>query len=124
MILLLVCSRDEDAVQVQLVRDAQIVGEERVPFDSGESQELLPTIEKVLVSQNASLDELSRVFLVQGAERFTVSRLSAVVANALGWSLGIPVNGLDEIPSLEELGRLEVATGSIEAVYSKEPTIG
>ncbi|MDO8452259.1 MAG: tRNA (adenosine(37)-N6)-threonylcarbamoyltransferase complex dimerization subunit type 1 TsaB [bacterium] len=59
------------------------------------SQKLLTTIDKLLRGENKNLKDLTEIEVNRGPGSFTGLRVGLSVANALGWSLGIPVNGKD-----------------------------
>lgn len=59
------------------------------------SQKLLTTIDKLLSETGKNLDDLTEIEVNPGPGSFTGLRVGLSVANALGWSLGIPVNGRD-----------------------------
>lgn len=59
------------------------------------SQKLLTTIDKLLSEAGKNLDDLTEIEVNPGPGSFTGLRVGLSVANALGWSLGIPVNGKD-----------------------------
>jgi tRNA threonylcarbamoyladenosine biosynthesis protein TsaB len=57
------------------------------------AQMLLPFILEILQIKKRSLKDINRIELNTGPGSFTGLRVGVSVANALGWSLGIPVNG-------------------------------
>lgn len=57
------------------------------------SQVLLPLIAKILKRNHATFQDLASVDVNVGPGSFTGSRVGVAVANALGFALGIPVNG-------------------------------
>ncbi len=57
------------------------------------SQVLLPLIKKIVKDSGFSLSDISEVKVNTGPGSFTGIRVGVSVANALGYSLGIPVNG-------------------------------
>lgn len=57
------------------------------------SQKLLPFIYEVLKKENVSLNKITEIEVNTGPGSFTGLRVGVSVANAMGWSLGIPVNG-------------------------------
>lgn len=57
------------------------------------SQALLPLIEKVLKDDKLDINELTGIEVEAGPGSFTGLRVGVSVANALGFSLAIPVNG-------------------------------
>lgn len=57
------------------------------------SQSLLPTIEKILKSKKLKMESLKGVEVNTGPGSFTGIKVGVAVANALAYSLNIPVNG-------------------------------
>ncbi len=57
------------------------------------SQRLLPFIDEVLSLQGLTLQNISEIEVNCGPGSFTGLRVGVSVANAIGWALGIPVNG-------------------------------
>lgn len=57
------------------------------------AQRLLPFINESLVKKSAKLTDLSEIEVYTDSGSFTGIRVGVSIANALGWSLGIPVNG-------------------------------
>src|SRR3989344_8198211 len=87
-------TKDQKVIRVSL-RPAQ--GEKVVNSLSEEneygSQVLLPLIEKLLKQQGLEYKDLDAVEVGTGPGSFTGLRVGVSVANALGFSLRIPVNG-------------------------------
>lgn len=59
------------------------------------SQRLLPFIDELMQKQNKKFKDISEIEVNTGPGSFTGLRVGVSVANALGWALGIPVNGKD-----------------------------
>jgi tRNA threonylcarbamoyladenosine biosynthesis protein TsaB len=57
------------------------------------SQKLLPFIESTLKDEGKTLKDISEIEVMTGPGSFTGLRVGVSVANALGWSLKVPVNG-------------------------------
>ena len=57
------------------------------------SQETLPLIEKLLKEKKIKLNQINEIKVNTGPGSFTGLRVGISVANALGFSLNIPVNG-------------------------------
>lgn len=57
------------------------------------AQALLPLIEKALKKQKLSIRDIGEIRVNPGPGSFTGLRVGVAVANALGWVLGVPVNG-------------------------------
>ena len=59
------------------------------------SQKLLPFIDELLKEHGKEIGEITSIEVHTGPGSFTGLRVGVSVANALGWSLGVPVNGKD-----------------------------
>lgn len=57
------------------------------------SQVLLPMIAKILKKNNLTFSDLTAIEVNPGPGSFTGTRVGVTIANALGFALGIPVNG-------------------------------
>ncbi len=83
---------DRKNIMVSLKKD----GEQVVSLSEGNeygSQALLPLILKLLKTVNCKLKTLQGIEVETGPGSFTGIRVGVSVANAFGFSLGIPVNG-------------------------------
>lgn len=57
------------------------------------SQQVLSLIDQILKKNKKSLRDITEIEVETGPGSFTGLRIGVAVANALGWSLKIPVNG-------------------------------
>ena len=85
-------TKDQKKVSVSLKKRSKIVSELSEENEYG-SQVLLPLIFKLLKSANCNLKTLQGIEVETGPGSFTGLRVGVSVANALGYSLGILVNG-------------------------------
>lgn len=80
-------------------REKIVVGIEGKRFETKakeeKSQKLLPFIVEVLKKEGTSFEKIKEIEVNTGPGSFTGLRVGVSVANALGWGLGIPVNGKD-----------------------------
>ena len=81
------------------------LGTERVETDSkeGKSQQLLEVIATEIAKRGKSQNDITEIEVNLGPGSFTGLRVGMSVANALGWTLNIPVNGKRQLvePSYE-----------------------
>lgn len=72
-----------------------IIGNEEFKADArkDKAQALLPFIVDSLADKKIKMSEISDIEVNTGPGSFTGTRVGVSVANALGWCLGIPVNG-------------------------------
>lgn len=59
------------------------------------SQKLLPFIKEIMEKEKVEFKDLTEIQVNVGPGSFTGLRVGVSVANALGWALGILVNGKD-----------------------------
>lgn len=57
------------------------------------SQVLLPLIVKILKKQKATFADISKIEVNPGPGSFTGTRVGVAIANALGFALGVSING-------------------------------
>lgn len=71
------------------------IDDERYEKDGGQksSRKLLPFIDEVLKKNGKTVKDLTEIEVNVGPGSFTGLRVGVSVANTLGWSLNIPVNG-------------------------------
>ncbi len=83
---------DMKVVEIALNNGDQVVDSMSEENEYG-SQVLLPLIEKLLEVSKLEPKDLKGIEVTTGPGSFTGLRVGVSVANALGYSLGIPVNG-------------------------------
>lgn len=84
-------TKDQKLVRVGLYTNEEIDSlSEENEFGS---QVLLPLIEKILKKNGLEFKDLTGIEVETGPGSYTGLKVGVSVANALGYSLGIPVNG-------------------------------
>lgn len=78
-------------------REKIVVGVDEEKFETeatnDKSQKLLKFIDEVLDKKGKRIEEVREIEVKVGPGSFTGLRVGMSVANAIGWALGIPVNG-------------------------------
>lgn len=92
IMILYINTKDSKRVEVALKKGSQIL-ETLVEEREYGSQVLLPIIEKILKKNKFKYKDLKGIEVETGPGSFTGIRVGVSVANALAYSLGIPVNG-------------------------------
>lgn len=85
-------SKDQKTIRVSLKKDGKVVKSLSEENEYG-SQVLLPLISKLLDREKLKFENLDGIEVETGPGSFTGIRVGVSVANALAYSLGIPVNG-------------------------------
>lgn len=80
-------------------REKIVVGLDDRRFESlakeEKSQRLLPFIVEVMKKEKKDFKDIKEIEVNTGPGSFMGLRVGVSVANALGWALGVPVNGKD-----------------------------
>ena len=90
--ILYIDTKDRKTIKVSLKENGKVVKSLNEENEYG-SQVLLPLIEKLLKQQKLGYKDLKAIEVEIGPGSFTGLRVGVSVANALGFSLNIPVNG-------------------------------
>lgn len=85
-------TKDSKEVLVALKDRGKVISKASEQNEYG-SQVLLPLIKKLLAKEKLDFKDLKKIEVETGPGSFTGLRVGVSVANALGFSLGIPVNG-------------------------------
>lgn len=83
---------DRKKIEVALKKDGEVVHSKFAENDFG-SQVLLNLITEILKENNLEFKDLTGIEVEKGPGSYTGLKVGASVANALGFSLSIPVNG-------------------------------
>jgi tRNA threonylcarbamoyladenosine biosynthesis protein TsaB len=89
---------------VAFLRDGRAY-EARVSGDRRCSEELLPSIERVLAEAGASFADVERIAVCAGPGSFTGLRIGLATAWGLGRALGVPVEGVETLEVLADAAR-------------------
>ena len=130
--ILVINTADIDQVLIGLVQHNTWLVKKKFTARYRQAELLLPAIDKLLASRQQSLKQLKAVAVVSGPAPFTAVRIGVATANALAWSLGLPVFSctLTEFASLAALASVvekKFKQGKNEKVvkpfYGMAPTI-
>lgn len=92
MLTLYINTEDQKKAAVSLKKENKVIASLSEGNEYG-SQVLLPLIEKLLESQKVKFKDLVGIEVETGPGSFAGLRVGVSVANALGFALGIAVNG-------------------------------
>lgn len=85
-------TKDRKRIEVALMKNNKVSSLKYAENDFG-SQVLLNLITEILKENNLEFSDLSGIEVEKGPGSYTGLKVGASVANALGFSLNIPVNG-------------------------------
>ncbi len=107
----------KEYMEIGLKEDDKILVMEKIPVERTQAEKLLPAVENILKKQKLKLKDLKKIEVENRGGSFTSLRIGVVTANALGYSLGIPVSGTDGFN--KKVDGLSV----VKPKYSGEPDI-
>lgn len=90
--ILYINTKDQKEITVKLIVEKKEI-DSQTDYNQYGSQILLPLIEKILKTNEIGFKDLAGIEVETGPGSFTGLRVGVSVANALGYALGIPVNG-------------------------------
>lgn len=90
-VILIIDTSDNKEIKVGLIVNG--VKHQIIKEGSRKAQLVLPMIEEVLKNCQIKLEEITEINVNTGPGSFTGLRVGIAIANALGFGLGIPVNG-------------------------------
>ena len=74
--------------------------DEREKIGVKKAQVVLPLIDKLLKKHKLSLKDINEIEVNTGPGSFTGLRVGISIANALAWTLKIPVNGKEQVVAI------------------------
>jgi tRNA A37 threonylcarbamoyladenosine modification protein TsaB len=107
---------DKKIVHLSLRQDKQVLTEKEFAAEYKQAEKLLPTIDWLLKSVRADIEEVEMICVTNRGQSFTALRIGVVTANALAFALGIKVLS----PGENEQGS---KTNIVKPIYHKEPNI-
>ena len=125
--LLIINTTDSEQVFIGLLENGDWLDKKQFKAKARQAEKLLPAIEK-LVKKN----KLSGIAVVSGPASFTALRIGVVTANALAWSLKVPVVSIKatQFTDLKDLAKKVTAKARknnneviVRPFYGKEPNI-
>jgi len=106
-----------ESIKICIEENNQLVVEKVIMAKRAQAEKLLPAIEKMLIRSKRSLKDIKEIVVQNDGVGFTSLRIGVVVANALGYALGVPVYG--------SKGESLIASGFsvVQPYYEKDPNI-
>lgn len=87
---------DQPDAHIKLTKNDMVLAQETWHAHRELSNTLLLKIDKLLQGVDATLKDLEAVYVYKGPGSFTGLRIGVTVANSLGYSLSVPVCGIDD----------------------------
>ena len=118
MILYINTIKDESTrIEICIEDGSQTVARSEFEAKYMQAEKLLPAIEKLIKKSNFRLTDLEKIIVENRGGSFTAVRIGTITANALAYSLGIKVEGIED--NKKKKGKINIVLPS----YSGKPNI-
>ena len=111
-----------DGIKIALKNGREAIAEKGFMAKYCQAEKLLPAIKKMLASKKNKLSNLTAIEVASEGDAstgFTALRIGVVTANALGYALGIPVEGLGKKIRSKRFSKFDIT----RPIYNKNPNI-
>jgi tRNA A37 threonylcarbamoyladenosine modification protein TsaB len=105
-------------IEIDIKADGKIVAQCKIEAERVQAEKLLLAVEAILQEKKIKLNDIKAIEVENKGGSFTSLRIGVAVANALGFALGIPVEGT--VGSARQTGDISL----VEPVYDREPDVG
>lgn len=115
-----------DKIEVAIKDGESILDSKTVPARRAQAEKLLPLIDEMLKRNKISFKDVERIQVVNvgdDSSSFTALRIGVVTANALGYALSVPVEGVGEKGRKLRKKENKLGFDVVEPVYSRGPNI-
>jgi len=111
-------------IEVYLKKNRSIISTKTLSAKYRQAEKLLPAIELLLDLNKSKLSDIKCIEVVNHGGSFTSLRIGVVTANALGYSLGVPVIACDkEVNPIKKSKIKKWRFNIIDPEYDGEPNI-
>lgn len=133
-LILTIDTSDSTAIILTLEKNNGFKIVKKIKAARQQSEKLLVSVEKLLLSQKATLKNLQKIKVVNFGHSFTSLRIGVITANALGYALGIPVEAESSAHGMNKFSKgkqaLKIVAPKVPAysivkpIYDREANIG
>ncbi len=109
--------------EIALLDGGKVLFEKTWLSKKDEGEKLLPMIKKAFEKNKKQINELRKIFVVAGPGSFTGLRIGVSIANALAFSLKIPVFSCNNFEYLKKGKFFGKGVKQVHPVYLKKPYI-
>lgn len=109
-----------DEILLSLSDSGRVLVSKKIKSLRQQSEKLLPSIEKLLLSKKIKLTSLKKIVVANFGGSFTALRIGVITANALAYALDIPVESESKLKKNKTFSKYSL----VEPIYDREPNIG
>jgi tRNA A37 threonylcarbamoyladenosine modification protein TsaB len=102
----------------------KIIARKKITAIFKQAEKLLPMIDGLFRQRGLTIKNLERIIVTNQGNSFTSLRIGVITANALGYALGVPVEGIISVgQKLKKIRKNYERFDIVKPVYHKEPNI-
>lgn len=120
MIKFLIDTTKNNSIEVTLKSNLKMMDRKIISAPRAQAEKLLPLIDGIFKKNNLSFKDIKKIKVSNSGGSFTGLRIGIVTANALGYAMGVPVEG--EVRSKKSELRIK-KFNVVSPIYDKEPNI-
>ncbi len=123
MMILFIDTTKSHSIEVALKDNFKIIANEKISAPYTQAEKLLPLIDGILKKNNLDFKDIKKVNVRNRGGSFTGLRIGVITANALGYALGVPVEGEVRSKKLEARNESGKKFDIVKPIYDREPNI-
>ncbi|MFH1744894.1 MAG: hypothetical protein ABH881_01855 [bacterium] len=104
-------------VEIKILDNKKNIIQKKFHAEYAQAEKLLPAIIEMFKKEKIRLEDVKKIKVENRGGGFTALRIGVITANALGYSLNIPVEPV--LGQAKKVGKISI----IEPKYDKEPNI-
>ncbi len=106
-----------EKIDLRIINNDKVIVKKELSARAQQAEKLIPAISKVLAKAKIDLKEIKKITVENFGGSFTSLRIGVATANALAYSLCIPVEGINKT----KIANCNINV--VEPIYSKNPDI-
>lgn len=106
-----------DYIEIALKKSEKILSIKKIKAKRKQAEKLLPLIDNLLKNNNIKLSAIKKIQVENQGGSWTALRIGVVTANALGYALGVPVEGTWKIENKKQETKNSFSV--VNPIYSK-----
>ena len=115
---LIIDTNDREKIQLSVEMNGKVLMKKSIKAKFKQAEKLLAGVEKMLIGAKINLKKIKEIRVENRGESFTSLRIGVITANALGYSLGVPVTTVQGGDK-----KTKKQFSIIKPEYSQEPNI-
>jgi tRNA A37 threonylcarbamoyladenosine modification protein TsaB len=114
---------ENSKILVFLEENGKVIVKKSTSAKYARGEKLLALVDKILNDNRLTVKNIKKIVINNIGGSFTSLRIGVVTANALGYALGVPVEGVRRDVAMQRLYRGRAKFNIVKPIYDREPNI-